>query len=79
MAGSYPAPLIKNCNLKAELLRKITEVHNRLSELYQREVQAMEQGNRAADAMVAAEIEIEQMRRARLLIEFQDHVEEHGC
>jgi hypothetical protein len=79
LAGTYPGPRIRDCKIKADLLRKITEVHNQLAELYQREVKAMKEGDRAANEILASEIMAAQKRRTVLLIEFQDHVDRHGC
>ena len=79
VAGSYPAPFIRDCQIKSDLLHKITLVHRQISDLYRRELEAMQQGDKAARLIVAGQIESAQKRRTILLIEFQDHVEEHGC
>jgi hypothetical protein len=79
VAGVYPGPRVQDCQTKATFLRKITSVLNELSELYQREARVMAQADRLADAVITAEIELAQKRRTALLIQFQDHVERHGC
>ena len=79
LAGNYPVPRITDCKLKSEMLLRITAVNIQLTELYDREIKTITAGDKIAYAVLRAEIETMQRRRTRLLIEFQDHVDKHGC
>lgn len=79
MSGSYPSPRAKECGIKADLLAKITALQAEIAELQEREAQAMARSDRITDALVTADMQDAQRRRTALLLEFQDHVERHGC